>query len=86
VSVAIGAGRGDYNRLGYAIQLCNSLLLRHIPSGANEPTAVPRVVIAYFGQAARYCLTMLFDRIGKESKPTTRMPLRLDLCERQSRL
>ena len=43
----IAVRRGDYNRLGYAIQLCTG---RFLGTFLPEPIAVPRVVIAHLAK------------------------------------
>ena len=59
----IAVRRGDYNRLGYSIQLCT---VRFLGTFLPEPTSVPGVVISYLakqlGFAAPSCLARYRER------------------------
>jgi hypothetical protein len=46
----IAVRRGDYNRLGYAIQLCT---VRFLGTFVPEPTAAPRVMVAHLAAPGR---------------------------------
>jgi TnpA family transposase len=73
----IAVRRGDYNRLGYAIQLCT---VRFLGTFLPEPTAVPRVVIAHLakqlGIEEPSCLARYRERVETHHTHATEIQCR----------